>query len=281
METIRQQTAPRVSGIEFYFQSADIREPGAQLRRAVAVDIQVEGPNLDQSYQDRAAAERSNSYRAWSGGRTHQQAIRIPRCASTWTAKRPAQLGLTEQGVANSMLISFPSSALIAPSYFLNPGEQCELHRARTHSAGAIRLRRQHEEHALEPAGIGAPVAGREHAHRLNPCRSRSYETLANVSRVVPSRCCEVSHYTVQRVIDINANLQAAIWARSWPTFRKKLPAWEKASPRGKLRITVHGQYEVMDSSFRSLLLGLVLAIVLVYLLMSCCFSRGLILLSL
>lgn len=33
------------------------------------------------------------------------------------------------------------------------------------------------------------------------------------------------------------------------------------------MRITVHGQYEVMNSSFRSLLMGLILAIVLVYLL--------------
>jgi len=68
----------------------------------------------------------------------------------------------------------------------------------------------------------------------------------------------------VQRVIDINENLQGRDLARRGRHSEKncrpgKLPVG--------MRITVHGQYEVMNSSFRSLLLGLVLAIVLVYLL--------------
>jgi multidrug efflux pump subunit AcrB len=45
----------------------------------------------------------------------------------------------------------------------------------------------------------------------------------------------------------------------------------QKIDGMGKLplgmRISIHGQYEVMNSSFRSLLMGLILAIVLVYLL--------------
>jgi multidrug efflux pump subunit AcrB len=92
------------------------------------------------------------------------------------------------------------------------------------------------------------------------------YETLANVSRVVPESVpAEVSHYTVQRVIDINANLQGRDLGSVVAGIQKKISSLGKL-PVG-MRITVHGQYEVMNSSFRSLLLGLVLAIVLVYLL--------------
>ncbi len=74
-----------------------------------------------------------------------------------------------------------------------------------------------------------------------------------------------MNHYTVQRVIDINANLQGRDLGSVVAGIQKKIEGMGKL-PLG-MRISIHGQYEVMNSSFRSLLMGLILAIVLVYLL--------------
>jgi len=101
---------------------------------------------------------------------------------------------------------------------------------------------------------------------QTQPLPQPQYETLANVSHLVPDSVpAEVSHYTVQRVIDINANLQGRDLGSVVGGIQKKIDALGQL-PAG-MRITVHGQYEVMNQSFRSLLLGLILAIALVYLL--------------
>ena len=103
-------------------------------------------------------------------------------------------------------------------------------------------------------------------APQTQPVPQPQYETLANVSQVVPDSVpAEVNHYTVQRVIDINANVQGRDLGSVVAGIQKKIEGLGKL-PLG-MRITVHGQYEVMNSSFRSLLMGLILAIVLVYLL--------------
>jgi multidrug efflux pump subunit AcrB len=101
---------------------------------------------------------------------------------------------------------------------------------------------------------------------QTQPVPAPQYETLANVSRIVPESVpAEVSHYTVQRVLDINANLDGRDLGSVVAGIQKKIDAIGKL-PVG-MRITVHGQYEVMNQSFRSLLMGLILAIALVYLL--------------
>src|SRR5258707_15853145 len=163
------------------------------------------------------------------------------------------------------MLISLSSSALVAPSYFLNPANNVNY-------IVAVRIPPQHFDSVdtlmnppLSLPGAAAPLQAAS-APQTQPVPQPQYETLANVSRVIPDSVpAEVSHYTVQRVIDINANLQGRDLGSVVAGIQKKIDALGKL-PLG-MRITVHGQYEVMNSSFRSLLMGLILAIVLVYLL--------------
>jgi multidrug efflux pump subunit AcrB len=155
-----------------------------------------------------------------------KQAIRYPALRINVDREKAAELGLTEQSVANSMLISLSSSALIAPSYFLNPANNVNY-------IVAVRIPPERfdsvhaDEYSAEPAGSGHSAAAAS-APQTQPVPQPQYETLANVSRIIPDSVpAEINHYTVQRVIDINANLQAAIWARWWPAFRKKSMASE------------------------------------------------------
>jgi multidrug efflux pump subunit AcrB len=265
METIRQQLPREFPGSSFYFQSADIVSQVLNFGVPSPVDIQVEGPNLDQSYQ--IARQLNDQIRTVPGAvDVHiKQAIRYPALRINVDREKAAQLGLTEQGVANSMLISLSSSALIAPSYFLNPANNVNY-------IVAVRIPPERFDSVdsmmntpLSLPGSAAPLQAAS-TPQTQPVPQPQYETLANISRVVPESVpAEVSHYTVQRVIDINANLQGRDLGSVVAGIQKKIAGIGKL-PVG-MRITVHGQYEVMNSSFRSLLLGLVLAIVLVYLL--------------
>src|SRR5437879_4555978 len=265
MQQIREQLPREFPGSSFYFQSADIVSQVLNFGVPSPVDIQVEGPNLDQSYQ--IAQQLQEEIRKVPGAvDVHiKQAIRYPALRINVDRDRAARLGLTEQGRANSMLISLSSSSLIAPSYFLNPANNVNY-------VVAVRIPPERFDSVdtlmstpLSLPGSAAPlqVAG---TPQTQPIPQPQYETSSNVSRVVPDSVpAEVNHYTVQRVIDINTNIQGRDLGSVVGGIQKKIDALGEL-PQGT-RVTVHGQYEVMNQSFRSLLLGLILAIVLVYLL--------------
>jgi multidrug efflux pump subunit AcrB len=265
MEKIRRQLPHEFPGSSFYFQSADIVSQVLNFGVPSPVDIQVEGPNLDQSYQ--IARQLNDQIRTVPGAvDVHvKQAIRYPALRVNVDREKAAQLGLTEQSVANSMLISLSSSALIAPSYFLNPTNNVNY-------IVAVRIPPERFDSVdslmntpLSLPGSATPLQAAS-GPQTQPVPQPQYETLANVSQIVPDSVpAEVNHYTVQRVIDINANVQGRDLGSVVAGIQKKIEGLGKL-PLG-MRITVHGQYEVMNSSFRSLLMGLILAIVLVYLL--------------
>jgi multidrug efflux pump subunit AcrB len=91
--------------------------------------------------------------------------------------------------------------------------------------------------------------------------------TVGSVAHVYPrSSVNQISHYTVQRVIDVAAGVEG----RDLGAVQSDVEgAIARLGPLpGGMKITVRGQGEVMIGSFRSLGLGLVLAVILVYLLM-------------
>jgi CzcA family heavy metal efflux pump len=265
MEKIRKQLPGEFPGSSFYFQSADIVSQVLNFGVPSPIDIQVEGPDLDKSY---AIARQLKDEISTVPGAVDvhvKQAIRYPALRINVDREKAAELGLSEQSVANSMLIALSSSALIAPSYFLNPANNVNY-------VVAVRIPPEHFDSvdalmntSLSLPGAASPLQVASSPQTL-PVPQPQYETLANVSRVVPDSVpAEISHYTVQRVIDINANLQNRDLGSVVAGIQKKIAGIGKL-PAG-MRITIHGQYEVMNSSFRSLLMGLILAIVLVYLL--------------
>jgi len=265
MEKIRQQLPEEFPGSSFYFQSADVVSQVLNFGVPSPVDVQVEGPDLDQSYQ--IARQLKDEIRTVPGAvDVHvKQAVRYPALRINVDREKAAQLGLTEQNIASNMLTSLSSSELIAPSYFLNPTNNVNY-------TVSVRMPPEHFDSVaalmntpLSLPGSATPLQAAS-APQTQPVPQPQYETLANVSRVIPySVPAEVSHYTVQRVIDINANLQNRDLGSVVAGIQKKIDGLGKL-PVG-MRITIHGQYEVMNSSFRSLLMGLILAIVLVYLL--------------
>jgi len=92
-------------------------------------------------------------------------------------------------------------------------------------------------------------------------------ETLGSVSsvyrEVTPS---SINHYTVQRVLDVEASVEGRDLGSVIRDIRQKVAALGNLPP--SIQVKIRGQNQVMEESFRSLLLGLVVAILLVYFLM-------------
>jgi len=100
-------------------------------------------------------------------------------------------------------------------------------------------------------------------------------QTLSSVADIRPGVTpVEINHYTVQRVLDIGANVEGRDLGAVTSDIEAKIRA---LGPLPKaMKITVRGQNQVMQSSFHSLGLGLILAVLLVYCLMVVLFQSWL-----
>jgi multidrug efflux pump subunit AcrB len=73
-----------------------------------------------------------------------------------------------------------------------------------------------------------------------------------------------ISHYTVQRVIDVAANVDGRDLGSTASEIKKAIAEVQKDLP-SSVKIYLRGQNEVLESSFRNLGFGLLLAVLLVY----------------
>jgi len=179
---------------------------------------------------------------------------------------RAAKFGVSERDVANNALISLSSSILIAPSFFLNP-----INNVNYTVAVQIPPDRIKSLENLQLMPVTTPAAG----VLLQPLTSPSpsdvpqapAQTLADLAKVSHSVSPEnITHYTVQRVLDVEGDMEGRDLGSIARDIQRKIDSLKPLPPG--TRITLRGQNEIMTQSFRSLALGLVLAVLLVYFLM-------------
>jgi multidrug efflux pump subunit AcrB len=88
---------------------------------------------------------------------------------------------------------------------------------------------------------------------------------LGDIATISPANSFEsVSHYTVQRVMDVAANIDGRDLGSVAADIKAVIERVKKDLP-STTKITLRGQNEVMETSFRSLGFGIILAVVLVY----------------
>jgi multidrug efflux pump subunit AcrB len=88
---------------------------------------------------------------------------------------------------------------------------------------------------------------------------------ISDIATVRPATSMQsISHYTVQRVVDVAANIDGRDLGSTAADIKKVIADVQKDLP-STVKIFLRGQNEVMEGSFRNLGFGLILAIVLVY----------------
>jgi multidrug efflux pump subunit AcrB len=187
---------------------------------------------------------------------------------------RAARLGASQRDVANGLLVSLSGNGQLAPSYFLNPANGVNYTVVvKTPLAGVD----SPEKLLATPFGPpGAAALTQNDPFRpAGPAAQPQFGTLASIASLQRvSTPSEITHFTVQRVMDVMANVDG----RDLGSVVKEIEG--KIRDLGKLpaatRIRIRGQNEVMTESFRSLGGGLVIAIALVYLLMVVLFQSWL-----
>jgi multidrug efflux pump subunit AcrB len=161
------------------------------------------------------------------------------------------QVGLNAQEVAQSVLVSLSGSFQTAPNFWLNPKNGVSYNIA-------IQTPQYHMTSVQDL--MNTPVTGGAGSQTVP-------QVLGNLVQLSPvTRPAVVNHYNVQPVIDVYASTQGRDLGGVASDIMKALKPFQDHLPRGT-QIVVRGQIETMRSSFFGLGVGLLGAIVLVYLL--------------
>jgi multidrug efflux pump subunit AcrB len=244
---LRRKLPREFPGVSFYFLPADIISQILNFGLPAPIDIQVSGPNLAANHA--FATNLLGQLRGVPGAvdlRIHQL-FDLPRIQVNVNRTKAIESGYTQLDVANSLLISLSGSFQTTPAFWLDPKNGV--------SYSLVAQTPQYDVSSVSDLN-NIPITG-EAVHRP--------EIMGDV--VSTSRRAEmavVSHYNIQRAIDIFGNVQDRDLGAVASDIDRIVEKARPNLPRGS-QLIVRGQIDTMQSSFRGLLGGLVLSIVLVY----------------
>jgi multidrug efflux pump subunit AcrB len=259
IRNIRASLPTQFPGSVFYFQTADIVSQVLNFGLPAPIDVQIQDVNFERSYG--LAQQLVQRMKAIPGvADAHVvQVLNYPSLQIDVDRLRASKLRVSQRDVANNMLTSLSSSVLVSPNFFLNPQNNVNYSVAvqtpisRINSVDDLMTTPISSPTTLltsnDPAALpGAPVL-----------------RLADIAAIYPRSSFEsVNHYTVQRELDIAANVDGRDLGATAADIQLAINDISKGLPI-TTHIDIRGQNEVMQASFRSLGLGMVLAVILVY----------------
>ena len=247
VKTLRTKLEKTYPGATFFFQPSDIVTQILNFGLPAPIDIQVTG----RSPLNYAMAEEiSAKVRGVQGAAdVHvHQVVNTPEIRINVDRTRAQEVGLTQRDVANSALLSLAGSGQAAPNYWLDPKNGVSY-------IVAVQTP-QYEVNSIADLGNTSVVSNGQQ------------QLLSNLSTFGRGKSAQViSHYNVQPVFDIYANIQGRDLGGVSRDISAILKTYDKKLPRGT-SVVMRGQVSSMNSAFLGLGFGLLFAILLVYFLM-------------
>jgi multidrug efflux pump subunit AcrB len=178
-----------------------------------------------------------------------QQSDETPQLNFTVDRVRTAQVGLTEKDVTSALATSLAGTGQTAPNFFLNPKNGV--------SYGIVAQTPEYKLDSLEGL-LNLPVTGPGSA------TSQVLGALGNITRT--RSAAVVTHYNVLPTTDLFATTQDRDLGAVAADVQKIMNRHRSEMPRGDTMV-MRGQIVTMNTAFSGLSLGLIGAIVLIYLL--------------
>ena len=267
VEKLRTVLNRQYPGVTFYVLPVDIVTQILNFGLSAPIDIQIVGPDL---YGNRTLAEKMlNDVRYVPGAADAriQQPFDYPNMTVDVDRTRAQDIGLTQANVAQSVLVALSGSFQTAPNFYLDPKSGVTYNVAI--QAPQYRLDSVAQLQSLPVTGSGptAQSGTSGAAATAVPGVTKPVNVLGNVANIVPgTELGTVSHYNVQPVLDIYANVDGTDLGSVTRKMQHIVDVHQKDLPRGS-HFILRGQSDTMKKSYIGLLGGLAFSILLVYLL--------------
>jgi len=255
MNRVRQKLASDLPEVSTYFQTGGLVDSVVNQGIPAPIDIQVSGNNQDAAYA--VASELAGKLRSMNNVSDVliPQDLDYPGLELNVHREMAARLGLTASDVVNNVVTALTSNGMIAPSYWVDP-----------HSGNNYFLTVQYTNHQI--GSMTMEDFKQIPLHAPNNSNPTMLENVADIK--VINTPTEVDHYQLFRVIDVYVAPKGEdLGALSSEVG--KLIKDTKLPPN--VRVELRGSVVSMHESFLSFGLGLLLAIVLVYLILMAQFA--------
>jgi multidrug efflux pump subunit AcrB len=258
IRAIRARVPEQFPGSIFYFQTADIVSQVLNFGLSAPIDVQIQDVNFERASQ--LAQKLLERMRQIPGVADPHlvQVLNYPALQVDVDRLRASKLNVSQRDVANNVLTSLSSSVLVSPNFFLNPQNNVNY---------SVAVQTPIDRINSVADLLSTPILRPDPNTLSGPASQPSAPAtrLADIASVYHRSTMEsVNHYTVQRELDIAANVDGRDLGSTSADIQKAIAEVSKGLPI-TTKIQILGQNDVMQSSFRSLALGMVLAVILVY----------------
>ena len=249
VESMRRELPRRFPGTEFFFQPADMVTQILNFGLPAAIDVLFTGSDLRGNYE--LAAQLVGQIKQIPGTvDTHiHQRLDLPTLALHMDRTQLQALGLSANDVAQNLLISTAGTTQTSPGFWLDP------------SNGVVyNLAAQSPQYAVDSldALLRTPVRAP---------RADTAQLLSNLVTVEPAiQIAVASRYNLAPATDVYVSVQGSDLGSVTAKIEKLVEQMRPHLPRGAT-IQLRGQAQTMRASFVELGVGLVMAVVMVYLL--------------
>ena len=246
MNRLRQKLAAELPQVSTFFQSGGLQDAVLNNGLPAPIDVQVSGNSLPTIYA--SAAKLAGEIRNIPGVQDAfiPQDMDYPALRLVVDREHASELGLDQKEVVDNVITALTSNGMIAPSYWIDPK-----------TGNDYMLTVQYPEDAIQTFsdlnGIPLRAGGRRRGTTLN--------AVGPMQRLESPT--EVDHYQIQRVMDIYVTPAGEDLGRVAKAIRNVAATIQL--PPGT-RVQLRGMVEAMESSFHSFGLGLILAVLLLYL---------------
>jgi multidrug efflux pump subunit AcrB len=253
VRTLRRELPKEFPGVTFFFQPADMVNQVLNAGLPAPIDVQVVGRSADNYDVARRLATKIARIPGSSDVRV-QQVMDAPELRFSVDRVRAQQIGLSQRDVASDLLISLSSSGQVAPNFWVNPANGVQ------YNVNVMTPQyKMNTIDELQGTPISVPGEG------STPAPMQLFGNLSTQSRDIAPAV--VNHYNVAPVFDVFASADRRDLGGVAREVDKVIADATKTLPRGTT-IAMRGQVQSMRSSFTGLGLGILFAILLVYIIL-------------
>ncbi len=248
VKQLRTELPHEFPGTTFSFLPADIVSQILNFGEPAPIDIKVIGKRQNADFQYASQLLRRVSRVPGIADARIQQVFDQPQLDINVDRTLAQEVGLTEGDIANSTLITLSGSGQVTPNFWLN-----------TRTGVRYRVVTQMPQYRMDTLSDLEDMP-------LTSATTRTPEYLGGLANIVPvASAAVISHYDVQPSVDIYAATQGRDLGGVAGSIQRVVDQTSKALPKGSY-VKVSGQVETMQSAFQQLFIGLVSAVVLIYL---------------
>jgi multidrug efflux pump subunit AcrB len=249
IEQMRRELPKRFPGVEFFFQPADMVTQILNFGLPAAIDVLFTGADVRSNYEFASKIMKQIKQIPGTVDTHIHQRLDLPTLRLQMDRTQLQTLGLSANDVAQNLLASTAGTTQTSPGFWLDPA-----------NGVVYNLAAQSPQYSIDSvdALLRTPVRA---------AAGGASQLLSNLVTVSPAaQLAVVSRFNLAPAVDVYVSVQGRDLGGLTTDIKRLVAVMQPQLPRGST-VVMRGQAQTMRTSFIELGVGLVMAIVLVYLL--------------